>query len=96
MWLALLFLRPQMMNAPRRSERIARGTAMPMAILSPGDMALVLELAKLELMGEGDAVVVADVLRDEVLVVDELLELETSACEESSWRILVSVACYRT
>ena len=39
-------------------------------------------------------------LLDEVLVVDELveleLELEASACEESSWRISVSVACHRT
>lgn len=79
---------------------------MPMAILAPGDMALALalalELAKLELVGEGDAVVVADVLLDEVLVVDELveleleLEMEASACEESSWRISVSVACHRT
>lgn len=106
MWPALLFLRPQTMNAPRRSARITRGTVMPMAILAPGDMALALalalELAKLELVGEGDAVVVADVLLDEVLVVDELveleleLEMEASACEESSWRISVSVACHRT
>lgn len=72
---------------------------MPMAILAPDDM--VLALAKLELVREGDAVVVADVLLDEVLVVDELveleleLELEALACEESSWRILVSVACHR-
>jgi hypothetical protein len=99
MWPALLFLRRQTMNAPKRSARITRGTAMPMAILAPGDMALA--LAKLELVGEGDAVVVADVLLDEVLVVDELveleleLELEAPACEESSCRISVSVACHR-
>jgi len=71
---------------------------MPMAILAPGDMAL----ATLELVGEGDAVVAADMLRNEELVVNELveleleLELEASACEESSWRISVSVACHRT
>jgi hypothetical protein len=104
MWLGHL-LRPQMMNAPRRSARITTGTAMPMAILAPGDKALALALAlALELVGEGDAVVVADVLLDEVLVVDELveleleleLELEASDCEESSWRISISVACHRT